>query len=131
MGWLTFGYFISYVPYAMLVKALASGVTPLSGKPVNGFELLPAAVLGQLLVMPVFVALSGWWRHMRRGGIGGRRIPVAGRETLASGFFASLIIGATTMNYTFSGVSILFMLLLMRGEFWLFPRWSTRRANGG
>lgn len=115
MGWLTFGYFISYVPYAMLVKALASGATPLSGKPVNGFELLPAAALGQLVVMPVFVALSGWWRHMRRGGIGGRRIPVAGRETLAAGFFASLIIGTTTMNYTFSGISILFMLLLMRG----------------
>ncbi|MEU1629577.1 hypothetical protein ABZ746_30575 [Streptomyces sp. NPDC020096] len=115
MGWLTFGYFIAYVPYAMLVKALASGVTPMSREPVNGFELLPAATLGQLVAMLVLLSLTGWWRLMRRGAIGGRRIPVAGRETLASGFFAALIIGATTMNYTFSGVSILFMLLLMRG----------------
>ncbi|MER5341359.1 arsenate reductase/protein-tyrosine-phosphatase family protein [Streptomyces mirabilis] len=115
MGWLTFGYFVSYIPYAMLVKALASGVTPLSTQPVNGFELMPAAVLGQLAAMILFLGLTGRWRHMRRSRIGHARIPVLGRETLVSGFFASLIIGSTTMNYTFSGVSILFMLLLMRG----------------
>jgi hypothetical protein len=115
MGWLTFGYFVSYIPYAMLVKALASGVTPLSTQPVNGFELMPAAVLGRLAAMILFLGLTGRWRHMRRSRIGHARIPVLGRETLVSGFFASLIIGSTTMNYTFSGVSILFMLLLMRG----------------
>ncbi|OIJ97717.1 hypothetical protein BIV24_06805 [Streptomyces colonosanans] len=115
MGWLTFGYFISYIPYAMLVKALASGVTPLSSQPVDGFELLPASALGQIAVMPVFLLFSGRWRHMRVGGIGGRRIRAVGPETLAAGFFASLIVGSTTMNYTFSGVSILLMLLLMRG----------------
>lgn len=115
MGWLTCGYFVAYVPYAMLVKALASGVTPLSSQPVSGFEMLPAAVLGQLVAMVLFLCVTGRWRHMRRIGVGGRRIPVAGRETLAAGFFTSLIIGATTMNYTFAGVSILFMLLLMRG----------------
>lgn len=84
MGWLTFGYFVSYIPYAMLVKALASGVTPLSTQPVNGFELLPAAVLGQLVAMTVFLGLTGRWRHMRRSRIGGARIPVPGRETLAA-----------------------------------------------
>ncbi|MFE9612367.1 hypothetical protein [Streptomyces sp. NPDC006012] len=115
MGWLTFGYFISYIPYAMLVKALASGVTPLSSQQVSGAEMLPATVLGQLVAMVFFLALTGRWRHLRRARIGGHRIPVAGRETLAAGFFTSLIVGATTMNYTFSGVSILFMLLLMRG----------------
>ncbi|MFL4903387.1 hypothetical protein ACJ6WF_09440 [Streptomyces sp. MMS24-I2-30] len=115
MGWLTFGYFISYIPYAMLVKALASGVTPLSSQQVSGYEMLPAAVLGQLVAMVFLLALTGRWRHLRRRETGGHRIPVAGRETLAAGFFTSLIVGATTMNYTFSGVSILFMLLLMRG----------------
>lgn len=99
MGWLTFGYFASYIPYAMLVKALAGGVTPLSSQPVNGFQ--PLRVAG--------------WRHMRQTGIAPRSIPVAGRETLAAGFFTSLIVGTTTMNYTFPGVSVLFMLLLMRG----------------
>jgi protein-tyrosine-phosphatase len=115
MGWLTFGYFASYIPYAMLVKALASGVTPLSSRQFSGFEMLPAAALGQIFVMVLFLGLTGRWRDMRRSEIDGHRIPVPGRETLASGFFTSLIIGATTMNYTFSGVSILFMLLLMRG----------------
>ncbi|MGW3951236.1 arsenate reductase/protein-tyrosine-phosphatase family protein [Streptomyces sp. NPDC004752] len=115
MGWLTFGYFVSYIPYAMLVKALSSGVTPLSSQPVGGYEMLPAAVFGQLAAMTVFLGVSGRWRYMRRSGMGGSRIPTVGRETLAAGFFTSLIIGATTMNYSFAGVSILFMLLLMRG----------------
>ncbi|MGW0954750.1 arsenate reductase/protein-tyrosine-phosphatase family protein [Streptomyces sp. NPDC002545] len=115
MGWLTFGYFVSYIPYAMLVKALASGVTPLSSQQVSSYEMLPAAVLGQIVAMALFLGVTGRWRHMRRSEVGGRRIPVPGRETLAAGFFTSLIIGATTTNYTFSGASILFMLLLMRG----------------
>ncbi|MFB6539100.1 hypothetical protein ACIQCG_03715 [Streptomyces noursei] len=115
MGWLTLGYFLAYIPYAMLVKALASGATPLSHGPVSGFELLPASAFGQLVAMPLLLGVTGWWRQMRRGSVGGLRIPTVGRETLVSGFFTSLIIGTTTMNYTFSGVSILFMLLLMRG----------------
>ncbi|MCE4946488.1 MULTISPECIES: arsenate reductase/protein-tyrosine-phosphatase family protein [Streptomyces] len=115
MGWLTLGYFLAYIPYAMLVKALASGATPLSHGPISGFELLPASAFGQLVAMPLLLGVTGWWRQMRRGSVGGLRIPTVGRETLVSGFFTSLIIGTTTMNYTFSGVSILFMLLLMRG----------------
>ncbi|MFJ8350197.1 hypothetical protein ACIQ9J_28275 [Streptomyces sp. NPDC094153] len=115
MGWLSFGYFVSCIPYAMPVKALASGVTPLSSQRISGFEMLPASVLGQLAAMMIFLGVSGRWQHMRRSGIGGGRIPVARQETLAAGLFTSLIIGTTTMNYTFAGVSILFMLLLMRG----------------
>ncbi|MFB7497680.1 hypothetical protein ACFC09_23865 [Streptomyces sp. NPDC056161] len=45
MGRLTFGYSISYIPRATLVKALVGGVTPLASQQVGGHELLPAAVL--------------------------------------------------------------------------------------
>jgi protein-tyrosine-phosphatase len=33
---------------------------------------------------------------------------------IAAGFFMALVIGTTTLNYTFAGVSILFILILMR-----------------
>ncbi|MEU4847693.1 hypothetical protein [Streptomyces gilvosporeus] len=116
MIWLTLGYFVSYIPYAMLVKALTSGALPGVPESVNGGVLLPAAALGQLAVMPVFLGLSGRWREMRARGVLGRHVlPVGGRETWAAGFFTALIIGTTTLNFTFTGASILLMLILMRG----------------
>ncbi|MGW0337019.1 arsenate reductase/protein-tyrosine-phosphatase family protein [Streptomyces sp. NPDC003011] len=116
MAWLALGYFLSYIPYAMLVKAVSSGVSPLAGEPVNGLVLLPAAALGQLAVMPFFLAACGWWPYARQReipGVGQVRMP--GRETLLAGFFTSLIIATTTLNFTFAGVSILLVMLLMRG----------------
>ncbi|KAB1140271.1 hypothetical protein F7R91_36435 [Streptomyces luteolifulvus] len=116
MAWLALGYFLAYIPYAMLVKAVSSGALPLAGGPVDGLVLLPAAALGQLAVMPVFLGVSGWWRYARRrkaAGVG--RVRPRRRETLLAGLFTSLIIATTTLNFTFAGVSILLVLLLMRG----------------
>ncbi|WP_200304669.1 arsenate reductase/protein-tyrosine-phosphatase family protein [Streptomyces adelaidensis] len=117
MAWLALGYFLAYIPYAMLVKALSSGVSPLAEGPVEGLVLLPAAALGQLAVMPLFLTVSGWWRYSGRREIPGvgRRVRIPGREMLLAGMFTSLIIGTTTLNFTFAGVSILLVLLLMRG----------------
>ncbi|HEV2853841.1 MAG TPA: hypothetical protein VHC97_13650 [Thermoanaerobaculia bacterium] len=110
---LAFGYFLWYVPYSGLAKVLSSGRYPGVG-PVSGFELLPATALGALAGMPVFLLLTGWWRHARRMRWRGLSVPTGGRETLLAAFFTALIIAATTLNYTFAGVSILFMLLMMR-----------------
>ena len=108
------GYFLWYVPYSGLAKALSSGLYPGVPGPVPGFEMLPATALGALAGMPVFLLVTGWWRHARRLRWRGLSVPGTGRETLAAAFFTALIIAATTLNYTFEGVSILFMLLLMR-----------------
>ncbi|GAB2859966.1 hypothetical protein GCM10027074_28860 [Streptomyces deserti] len=116
MAWLALGYFLAYIPYAMLVKAVSSGVSPLAAEPVDGLVLLPAAALGQLAVMPFFLLASGWWRHARQREIPGvGRVRTPGGETLLAGFCTALIIGTTTLNFTFAGVSILLVLLLMRG----------------
>ncbi|MGW0712086.1 arsenate reductase/protein-tyrosine-phosphatase family protein [Streptomyces sp. NPDC002643] len=116
MAWLALGYFLAYIPYAMLVKAMSSGISPLTDGPVDGLVLLPAAALGQLAAMPLFLTASGWWRYGRQREIPGvGRVRVPGRQTLLAGLFTSLIIGTTTLNFTFSGVSILLVLLLMRG----------------
>ncbi|MGH3344431.1 MAG: hypothetical protein ACRDPK_16500 [Carbonactinosporaceae bacterium] len=110
-----FGYFAWYVPYALLTKILSSGNMPGYPEPVNGLVLLPSAALGTLAGAVCFLAASGWWRHARRHRVGRFAIPGPGRVTLIGGTFTALIIGTTTLNYTFVGASILFMLLLMRG----------------
>jgi protein-tyrosine-phosphatase len=110
------GYFAFYLPYCALVRALASGLLPrVHGAPVSGFQLLPAVALGSLAAMPLYVLLSGRWRDARRLSWRGRELPWIGRELLVSAFWTAIIIGTTTLNFTFKGVSILLVLLLMRG----------------
>ena len=111
---LALGYFAWYIPYAALTRALSAGLLPGLEGPVPGFVLLPAAALGTLAGMLAFLTLSGWWRYARRSRVVGLDLPWPRRETLASACWAALIIGTTTLNYTFPGVSILLMLLLMR-----------------
>lgn len=110
------GYFAFYLPYCALVRALANGLLPrVHGVPASGFQLLPAVALGSLAAMPLFVLLSGRWRDARRVSWRGRELPWIGRESLVSAFWTAIIIGTTTLNFTFKGVSILLVLLLMRG----------------
>lgn len=113
MAGLALGYFLWYIPYSGLAKVLSAGKYPGVG-PVSGFEMLPATALGALAGMPVFLLLTGWWRHSRRLSWRGLSVPMPGRETLAAAAFMAVIIATTTLNYTFKGVSILFVLLLMR-----------------
>lgn len=108
------GYFAWYTPYAGLTKALSAGLLPGMDATVGGLVLLPAAALGTLLGSALFLGCSGWWRYAGRREVLGRRVPWPGRATMTAGFFMSLVIATTTLNYTFAGVSILFMLLLMR-----------------
>jgi hypothetical protein len=86
------GYFLTYTPYSAL------------------------AALGMLVAMPVFLYASGWWRHARTRRVGRLRVPFPGRETARSAAFMSLIVGTTTLNFTFAGISILFVLVLERLE---------------
>ena len=104
-----FGYFACYAPYSALTKGLSSGL--LGGRALGGFELLPYSTLTSLAGMMVFFATTGWWRAASRW----RGLPVPGRWTLLSGLCSAAIIGTTTLSYTFTGTSIVFMMLLMRG----------------
>ncbi len=97
----------------MLVKALSNGYIPGLGAH-QGLVLLPAAAIGQLLVMPIFLIASGWWRYGTRSQVAGRRVFLPRRQIVLAGLFMAVIVGTTTLNFTFPGVSILFMLLLMR-----------------
>lgn len=111
---LAIGYFLWYTPYAALTKALSSGLLPGMDSHIGGLVLLPAAALGTLVGAPLFLLTTGWWRHLRPTRGGERSAEASGRTFVTAGFFTALVIATTTLNYTFVGVSILLMLLLMR-----------------
>lgn len=112
--WLfAFGYFASYVPYSALTKAVSSG--KIGGIPVSGIELLPVSAIASLVGMFVFITAMRWWRYASSVTVGSLRLPCPGRYTLLSGVCTAGVIATTTLAYTFDGVSIVFMMLLMRG----------------
>jgi protein-tyrosine-phosphatase len=108
------GYFLWYTPYSGLAKAISGGLLPGIHHPVGGLMLLPATVLGQLVAMPVYVSAGGWLRYSGRRRIAGRSIPFPSRYTAESAVWMALIVGTTTLNFTFPGASIVLMLVLMR-----------------
>jgi hypothetical protein len=110
---LALGYFVFYVPYSGLTKAVTSGLLS-GGKPVSGFALLPSTVIATAAAMLLFITVMGWWKHAGRRQIFGYNVLAPKRQTLLSGLGFSTIIIATTLAYSFSGVSILFALILMR-----------------
>jgi len=113
--WLAFGYFACYAPYAALTKAVTKGL--LSGQPasLSGFEILPVSVAASLVGMFVFLTFKGWWRYATQWKLGALSLPRPTRWTALSGVFTALVVITTTLAYTFTGVSIVFIMLLMRG----------------
>lgn len=112
---LAIGYFVFYLPYSALIKIITTELLPGTGGPVTGFELLPATVIATAITMPLIITLMGWWKYAGRRRVFGFHIPFPSRWTFLSGFATAIIIGTTTLAYTFRGVSIVLALLLLRG----------------
>jgi len=111
-----FGYFACYVPYSLMVKLLSKGLLPsLDRKSPAGFALLPLSVSASAVGMVIFLLATRWWKHAAHSRIMGVDIPRPTRWTFLSGLCTAMIIGTTTLAYTFEGVSIVFAMLLMRG----------------
>lgn len=108
---LAFGYFATYVPYSAITKALTSPAVR-GAASVTGLALLPIATLASLLSMVATISLLGWWRYARPDG---RRWPRPSRWTFLSGLATGAIVVTTTLAYTFDGVSLPFVMLVMRG----------------
>lgn len=115
MAALAVGYFLCYIPFAALTRALSTGLVPGLDEDVGGLVLLPAAAIGVLAGMAGFLYVTGWWRSIGlRRMIGGRRRRFPSPAMIAAGVAMAVVIGTTILNFTFVGVSILFMLLMMR-----------------
>ncbi len=116
--WLAaFGYFACYAPYSALAKALSSpgGHVPGVFDVVSGVAILPVSTLASFFGMALFLWGTGWWRSATRHRVGRFDLPVPTRYTTLSGICTALILLTTTLAYTFDGVSIVFVMLLMRG----------------
>ncbi len=109
------GYFACYVPYSGLTKLLADGALPGMARPLSGLAMLPVSTITSLAAMVAFVTTMGWWRHATHRTVFGVRVLVPRAWTLASGIASSAVIATTTLSYAFDGLSIVFMMLLMRG----------------
>lgn len=114
MGALALGYFLCYVPFAGLTRALSTDLVPGVDEEVGGLVLLPAAAIGVLVGTVGFLCATGWWRSIGLREVRGRRRRVPGRAMIVAGAAMAVIVGTTILNFTFVAVSILFMLLLMR-----------------
>ena len=112
---LAFGYFAAYVPYSALTKAISGGLLPGMERAIPGLELLPSSVLASMLGMFAFLTWKGWWQYAAHFTLFGRRLPRPSAWTFLSGLATATVVVTTTLAYTFSGTSIVFMMLLMRG----------------
>ena len=111
-----FGYFACYIPYSLLTKIMSKGLlSSLDGTGLAGFSILPVTAIATLFTMIIVISILGWWKYAKHSTVFGVSVPHPTKWTLLSGIFTSLIIGTTTLAYTFEGVSIVLAMLLMRG----------------
>ena len=108
-------YFSCYVPFTGMTKALSKGIWYGQDAPVSGVALLPVSTMASVVVMLIFLGATGWWRSAHLTEVGRWRLPIPTVWTALSGVCTSLILTTTTLAYTFDGVSIVFVMLLMRG----------------
>ena len=70
------GLVVFYTPYAGLSKAVTSGLVPGVPKGLLGLEILPAAILGTVFMIPLIITLLGWWKYASFRRFGGIPLPV-------------------------------------------------------
>lgn len=109
-------YFVAYVPYAVLVRYLSTINYPPLGRALTGLEILPATTLISALLTLVLVWVLGWWRQAHQTSLGTWHVPWPTRWTFISGVGTALLLFTVPLSFTFKGVSIPFMQLLMRGD---------------
>ena len=109
------GYYISYTPYSGLTKALSNGLLPGTNGPVKGPVLLPISAIATVIGMFGFITAMRWWKYAGRREFFGRQIPFPRPLTFLSGVCLAIIMGTTTLAFTFGGLSIVLVLVLFRG----------------
>src|SRR5215831_556795 len=109
-------YMLAYVPYILIVRALATISDKELGRPLTGLETLPAVLVMSSVMLFVFAWGSGWWRSANRLTLGGWRIPFPNKWTFLAGLGTAILLFTVPLSLTFKNVSIPFVQLLMRGD---------------
>lgn len=113
---IVFLYFLSYLPNIIVTKLVTSTPHAALGRPLTGLETLPSTLIMNLVMTYFFIWASGWHRDANAKMIAGRRIPVPTKYTFLSGLGTALVLFTVPLSFTFQGVSIPFIQLLMRGD---------------
>jgi protein-tyrosine-phosphatase len=109
------GFYLFYTPYSGLTKALSNGLLAGTHGPVKGTVLLPVSAIATVVGMLGFITAMGWWKHAGRREFFGISLPFPRRLTFLSGICMATIMGTTTLAFTFGGLSIVLVLVLLRG----------------
>src|SRR6266850_5977656 len=109
------GFYLFYTPYSGLTKALSNGLLPGMHGPVRGTVLLPISAIATAVGMLSFITGMRWWKYAGHREFFGISIPFPRRLTFLSGVCMATIMGTTTLAFTFEGVSIVLVLVLLRG----------------
>lgn len=109
-------YFLAYLPNVIITKLVTSTPNAALGRPLTGLETLPASLIINLVLTYLFIWLSGWYRDANRVQIGRFAVPCPTRYTFLSGLGTSLVLFTVPLSFTFEGVSIPFIQLIMRGD---------------
>jgi hypothetical protein len=109
------GYLVAYVPYGVFTKALSSGLGPFQGASISGVSLLPVSTMAAFVAMVLTLMRLGWWRYVPLRTLGPLKVRTPTMPQFLSGLCTAGIATTTTLAYTFDGVSIVFVMLLMRG----------------
>src|SRR5215216_725582 len=107
------GFYLFYTPYSGLTKALSNGL--LTGAQVKGTVLLPISAIATVIGMFGFITAKGWWKYAGRREFFGVQVPFPRPLTFLSGVCLATIMGTTTLAFTFGGLSIVLVLVLLRG----------------
>ncbi|MES2441337.1 MAG: hypothetical protein V4574_00790 [Pseudomonadota bacterium] len=113
---IVFLYFLSYLPNIVLTKLVTTFPHPGLGRPLTGLETLPASLIVSLVLTYAFIWISGWHRDAHAVTVAGARVPVPTWATALSGVGTALVLFTVPLSFTFQGVSIPFIQLLMRGD---------------
>ncbi len=109
-------YFLSYLPNVMFTRWAATSPNLALGRPLTGLETLPASLTINFVLTLLFIWASGWHRDAHAVQLGRWRVPCPTRLTFLAGIGSALVLFTVPLSYTFQGVSIPFIQLVMRGD---------------
>lgn len=109
-------YLLFYLPNVILTKLITSTPNAALGRPLTGLETLPASLIISLILTYIFIFAAGWHKDANQVQWRGRSFPMPTRYTVLSGIGTSLVLFTVPLSFTFEGVSIPFIQLIMRGD---------------
>jgi hypothetical protein len=109
-------YLASYAPYIVVTRWLATTPSAQLGRPMTGLEILPITMIISGALTYAFVWAAGWWKDAHQLRVGPLSIPTFTRWTALSGLCTAFILVTVPLSFTFPGVSIPFIQVLMRGD---------------